>query len=422
MDFVTNRVQALEIGFCQFSNKLLSTSNSEISSKLYRKCYPNMPGYFFNEHLLELPYWINIVVGMVDDDCQKRLIIIEDVEKAIDEIRRRDFDFVFFSVMNVNESFVLDIVRQCPRTKFLLGGYTDSTKFSDCSNVVYFSSVFDIANVPGLPVDVTRPPDYSLFADGTLWMPRITLSTGCKHKCRFCAVPRVLSEIDDKGVMDQARALKGLNFHLIYLDDKTFGQASNYRLLAPVFEEVKKFNPEFLGFVIQTTATTLTMKGGRMLQEFMDELHVKYIEVGVETCDDDLLAELIKPHRLKHVLEVCEGIRAFNASKPGSSAARTHDDGRVGFIPNILFGIKGDTYEKTISFIRENRDIISTINFANISSYPGKRGDDFLPYEGPDDGDDYSFNKSWLDPEQVERGKRALETIMQDFGVEVRIR
>lgn len=382
-----------------------------------------MEGYSFSPHFLELPYWINIISGMLKDNYEKELFIITNIEEVITKIKNDDYVAILFSVMNVNEQYVLEIVTACNDKKFLLGGYTDKSRFSGLQNAAYFSSVNELATGGHLLIDVESPPEYSLFMNDFNWIPRITLSSGCKHTCKFCAVPRELSELPEENIVSQVKALSGLKFRLIYVDDKTFGQAENYRILKRVYDEVVSYNSNFLGFIVQTTASLLSIGNGHMLHSFINELHVKYIEIGVETCDDNLLEELRKPHRMKHIRDVCDRIRQINNEIKVRNAILPTGQKRdeLKLIPNILFGIKGDTYQKTIEFIEENLDIIPTVNYANISGYPGQRGDGYLPYKNPADGDDYAFEKTWLLQDQVDRGKRALERIVSFFGVVVKI-
>lgn len=412
---------SLRIGFAQFSNKLLSDT-SDFCSILYTKTYRHMPGYSYNEHFLELPYWINIVSGMFPDDAVRSLIVITSVDVAVKEIQSSENDIVFFSVMNVNEELVEMIASKCPEQFFILGGYTSPGRFADYSNVKYLSNPLELEQIDGLLINPQAPPDYRLFSDGTKWMPRITLSMGCKHKCKFCAVPRTLMQIDEEQIISQARAFKGLNFDLVYIDDKTFGQAANHVLLAAVYDEIRNFNPTFLGFTIQTTATALTDNNSQLLYDCAEKLHVKYIEVGLETADDRLLADLRKPHRLKHVQEVCKGIRDVNirrSSLPSEAEPETRMP--ISFIPNIMFGIRGDDYKATLSFMKGVLDITPTFNYANLSAYPDRRTEEYLESKTAADADDYSFDKSWLDPGQVSAGKRALEQLGSMFGVEATV-
>ena len=405
-----NRQSSNLIVFCQFSNTMLS-STSEISKKLYKTCYPQMPGYYYRTEFLELPYWINIVNGMLLNETKRVLIIIDQVDEAIEKIQSLRADIVLFSVMNVTELYVLEIIRRCPAQKFVLGGYTNPQIFLPFENATYVQSPVALPASMGIPMDIHRPPDYSLFNNMGKWMPRITLSMGCLHKCRFCAVPRELTEISEKDIIAQSHAFMGLDFDLVYVDDKTFGQAKNYRTLEKVYRLIRNYNTNFLGFVVQTTSSALAANDCSLLSIMINDLGVKYLEIGLETCDDTLLAKLKKPQRMRHVEAICNRIRLLNRTRNFSN--------RVRLIPNILFGIDGDTYIKTIEFIKNNLDVICTVNYANISAYPDRRDSSFLANLTQSDGDDYDFNKSWLSEAQVEAGKAALNEIVQIFGVKM---
>ena len=171
-------------------------------------------------------------------------------------------------------------------------------------------------------------------------------------------VPKTILTSTKAHVANQLKAFKDLKFKLIYIDDKTFGQAKNYRDLVEINRQIKKFNPEFEGFIIQTTAPALL----NMTDQFIQESGIQYIELGVESYNDDILSKVKKPHRERHLDDAVIMIRRNGKS----------------FIPNILVGLTGegwsetrDSYENTMQFLEKNRDIISHVNIYNLALYEG---------------------------------------------------
>ncbi|MSU90501.1 radical SAM protein [Rhodobacteraceae bacterium 2CG4] len=398
----------IRIAFCQVSDKLIKPSDHEYR-QFYSTCYRSMPGFHFREDFLDIPHWIPIISGRVDRSIEQTLIIVENIEAGINRIRSERFDYVLFSVMNVNAKIIMKIISECADVKFLLGGYVDATEFSQFPNCTFLDDPKQLLLFPLLNYQADLGPRYHLFNDGMEYIPRFTLSTGCKHHCNFCSVPRLVEPVDQKSIDKQLASLTGIKHSLLYIDDKTFGQCDNYRTLSDLFVEISKVNKEFRGFIVQSTATQLLANGGQLLSEAISDLRVKYIEIGIETCRDDLLRSLKKPHRMKHVREVCEILRAHN----GNCGAERNSD-NVYLIPNLIFGIPGDDYAETLRFIDEYIDVISTFNYANLSVYPGRRGGD-VGSTLPGDDDDYSFRKSWLSDKQINAGMKALSALMTIF-------
>jgi tRNA A37 methylthiotransferase MiaB len=87
------------------------------------------------------------------------------------------------------------------------------------------------------------------------------MSKGCLHKCAFCIVPKGVTEVTSDIIDAQVEAFKKVDTKLVYLDDKTFGQAKNHVRLPEIYEKLKTAKPDFQGFIIQTTATQMR-KGG----------------------------------------------------------------------------------------------------------------------------------------------------------------
>ena len=80
--------------------------------------------------------------------------------------------------------------------------------------------------------------DYRDFT-GYKCIPRLALSTGCKYKCRFCSVSSNLTEIDQWSIEQHMKSFRDLDFKLVYLNDKTFGQARNHSLLPELSKKLK---------------------------------------------------------------------------------------------------------------------------------------------------------------------------------------
>lgn len=74
-------------------------------------------------------------------------------------------------------------------------------------------------------------------------------------------------------------------------------------------------------------------------------------------------------------------------------------------------GIPEADYTSTISWIRDNKDLIPMVNIYFLSDYEGKHGD--LPVKGVTENDrnENSLNKSWLTVEDIIKIREAIREI-----------
>jgi len=170
------------------------------------------------------------------------------------------------------------------------------------------------------------------------------------------------------------KSFSDLDYRLVYIDDKTFGQSPNYRIL----KELSKYShrKDFNGFIVQTTTGLVAKKA----KEFR-EINVKVAEIGLETYNDSILRKYRKPSSEKFIRESVD-------------AANKND---LMLIANIIIGLPGETeetYTRTYDFIMpllENGKLIG-INPAIYTDYNNDEnlGEiDFLKDE------QYELNKTW---------------------------
>lgn len=223
----------MKILFCQFHNKLINGQyEKDIADRFYNGIYEykERDGYYKTPHFFELPLWIAEIKGSLKgSNYSTDLLIIEDLDKAIKDIESLSADYILFSVLDVNKKYVKYIIdKYRGKALFILGGYIDFKDFQGLNNVKIFKTVK--AFIDSLGLNYTYDLDYSFFKDFKT-VPRLTLSTGCLNKCKFCIVEREIKEKSKRDIIKQIRAFKPLKFKLIYLNDKTLGQAGNYKLL-----------------------------------------------------------------------------------------------------------------------------------------------------------------------------------------------
>lgn len=377
-----------EAVFVQFSDTILT---DPMVGDYHRRAYKNMRGYRFPEHYMEIPFWIPLTSGMMPGDrYQKSLHVVTNIENSIGELARQKDATLFFSVMEANKEQVRHIVEQLGN-RAIMGGYTDPEEYADLPHVKYLRGLDELPTALA-GIDTTAPPDYSLF-EGEHCIPRFTLSTGCNFKCKFCTVPTKVQTVEESAVEKQVEALKPLDFSLIYMDDKSFGQAKNWQQVGKVGELIRQYNPDFLGYIAQTPPSLAIRPG------FLDEAiekGLRYLETGVEVADDQYLASLRKPYRLDQLHKLCD-------------IARERD---LPLIPNFIMGIPGDTYAETIKWVAENRDVIALGNMSILATHYGsERGGLAYGDNSRQDSDQNAMQKSWLSPADEQRMLEAIQEI-----------
>jgi hypothetical protein len=380
----------------QFSDLLLTEDST--TRDYYRRSYARMRGYHFPPHFMEIPYWIPIVCSMLPDHAfAKELMIVDDLPRARRELDSAGADdLFFFSAMDAN---IRQLLALAPSgATMLVGGYTDPADLAPYPNIRFLESVDDVARlVPGASPQTTL--DYRLF-QGLACIPRFSLSSGCSFRCAFCTVPTRLVLTDPGALRDEVAALDPLDYRLIFVDDKSFGDASNWPMLGQVGEWITERKPGFEGFIIQTPPSLAARDG------FLDrcrDLGVRYVEFGVESVDDTILRYLRKPFRVRHLYRACEIARDLG----------------LYVIPNLIMGIPGDDYDATLAWLREFVDIIPVVNVNWLATHFGnERGDLGLPSETVFDRDQNSTTKTWLSADQSAIGQekiRQIYTITEEY-------
>jgi len=389
----------------QISNTLINPAKPlnerTIEEIYYDQLYSSRSGYFRPTDFWEIPEWQAMAKGMLPN---ADLFIIRDLKSAKDFLAKSGYKAILFSTQDVTADFIKEVGKSFPG-QVILGGYAPKTHFQDMSNARRFDTLEEAAEyLTGKPVKLRE--DYSLYK-GTYTVPRLNLSKGCLHRCAFCSIEKLLKMTDKEVVDSQVEAFSDLRFRLVYLNDKTFGQAPNYKDLTDIYARLKSKNPEFEGFIIQTTAAQLQ----KLPDEFLAKSGIKYVELGVESYNDPILKALHKPASEKLIDEAVEKLRRLN----------------IRFIPNIMVGLTGDgwsetteTYQHTLDFLEKNRDIISHLNIYNLVLYEGTELSKILKVQTDTDFNENTVVKSFHTNPEVHEwfNQKVLEFGLQQLGRE----
>lgn len=303
------------------------------------------PGYARMQDFWEIPQWMGYASKFIPN---ADVYVVRDIAKAKEFLAEAGYGRIAFSALDTNKGMIRELAKDYPG-QVDVGGYVDPKTFADLPNVKWHDSLESLAKDMGLPYE--EGVDYRHF-QGSDVIPRLTMSKGCRHKCAFCSVPKVVETTPEEVVNQQADAIAQLGTKLVYLNDKTFGQAANYKQLIEVNRRIKAANPEFKGFIIQTTAAQLKS----LTPEFLKESGIKFVELGIESYNDPILRAMHKPATESIINQVTDKLRQAG----------------VALIPNIIIGFPqetAETYAKTIQWLKDNRDIISHANIYNLALY-----------------------------------------------------
>lgn len=353
----------------QFNSDLLTTQEDPKAKAYYDKLYRTRPGYNRLGPVWELPQWM---AQMKRNFPDADILFAESIAHIQDEQNR--YSHLAFSALDCNWHLIREIAQSFDG-KVIVGGYCDIDNLQDLNNVVWCHSVRECCEI--FDVDYTPGIDYSAFVD-VKTIGRLSMSTGCRHKCKFCIVPDNVEKVPSQDVYQQADELCRLDSPLIYVDDKTFGQCENFWRLPTLFGYIaRKMSATFDGFIVQTTASQLL----KLDDDFLLASGIRYVELGIESYNDNVLAPLRKPTNETDIDGAVRKLRRLG----------------IKLIPNIVIGLPNETagtYSHTLQWLEANRDIISHINVYNLVVYADADLANELEYQEKD-FDENSIGKSW---------------------------
>ena len=336
----------------QIHNKLLSWKRDKLDL-LWDRFYKKHDGWHKLDAFFELPVWAARLQRIHSEPLE--FYVIENLEHFKQYLAVQKPDKVLMSVMDVNCELIKEIVHSSPGTEFVLGGYLSSFEIKDASNYKYWKTLEEYCAHYKLPY--LDEIDLSIFKrfynNKPAYIPRLTLSFGCTNLCKFCTVPSKIIERAEASIFaDAQNIIDNTSFTFVYLDDKTFGQASNYKILLSLYHFFKKQNPEFRGFIVQTTIRELINK---LIHNTELDACIAYYEIGLEVFSDAFYQRYKKPITTTAFDSVLKEPRLLNR-----------------IIYNIMVGVPGTTnqeYQATLETLKKHSNYVHHINIYNFSLY-----------------------------------------------------
>lgn len=328
----------------QFTSDMLNQNEDQQAREYYDKLYSGVrPGYHRFGPTWEIPKWMTeVAYNLLEAD----VLFADSFADVIWAMQ--SYDDLAFSALDCNKDIIFDIAREFDGHVFV-GGYVDKDYFAECPNVYWCKNVEVLCN--WFVTDYKPGVDYRHFV-GVKTIARLTMSTGCRHNCKFCTVGGEVTALPVRCIFQQVREIRKLDSPLVYLDDKTFGQANNISHLILVANVLRIGDSDFDGFVIQTTASQLL----QLPDHFLTVSGIRYVELGVESYNNDILRAMNKPVNETLIQWAVDKLRRLG----------------IKVIPNIMIGLPGetrDTYKKTIAWLFQNIDAISHVNVYTYVNY-----------------------------------------------------
>lgn len=323
---------ARKILFIQCANSMFKRHDScDYYWDAFYNCWEHI-GYYMGKHVFEIPKWVAEIAYFLTEDDKELFYCEYDVYEAINKIIGGNYDYVMMSLMNANQFIIRNIVSRCDKLKFIIGGYNDAfmaDMADEFDNVEICSDTIEVAN--RLDVEYRFGTDYSLF-EGERVIPRLTMSYGCLNNCKFCIVPHgSITPVDNSVIEQQLRSFEPIDYRLIYIDDKTYGQCANYAYTKEMAKLTGK--KDFNGFIVQTTTGILYQKA----KEFVD-VGVRVAEIGLETYNDQILRKYRKPSSEAMTIKAVDA--CYNCG--------------LYLIANVIIGLPEETeetYQRTYDYV-----------------------------------------------------------------------
>jgi hypothetical protein len=394
--------------FIQVSDRLLNPDvEDNPADNYYKELWPNMAkhGYFKPHHYWEIPTWIaqmSYALGNGPENEQE-LYHVTAGPTILPEA-----DVYFMSVLDCNKDILARIVRMNPDKQFVLGGYIEYSEIEwlfgpGSIHCQWYESIEDYIHIEfGMNVIYRYGTCYDLFR-GMMCIPRLALSEGCHHSCKFCSIDNTVVQYSGIEILQQAESFRDLHFELVYINDKTFGQASNCKDLKYLYNTIKAYNPDFRGFIVQTSCAQVWK--WMMNDIVLDDLHIVNVEIGVESYNDCILRKYNKPQSTVMIDKVVDWVLREG----------------MNVIPNIIIGLPGEnmpTYTETLMWLHERKDDFRMLNITNFVPYAGSEMEPLRNPLNPGDENQTVTERTWHSSEDAAAVKTFTKFIFRT-GMEI---
>lgn len=331
---------------------------------------------FVSKSVNNIPLGLITVSALLPEEWHKQL-----VDLNFEDLKKKQIiwaDYIFISALSVQIESVRQIIEQCKQnnTKLVAGGPLFSDEpglFTDIDHLVLNEAEITLPRFlkdleTGTPEKIYRTssyadittspaPDYSLLKMRKYYSAGIQYTRGCPYDCEFCDITarlgrRVRSKTSKQIINELNRMLEyGWKGNVFFVDDNFIGQKQKLKreLLPEMIRWMKDHDYPFT-FI---TEATINLSDDPELLQLMVQAGFSRVFVGIETPDDQSLAECNKTQNHNRDLIKC---------------VQTIQEAGIEVSAGFIVGFDSDQpniFQRQIDFIQKSGIITAMVGLLN---------------------------------------------------------
>lgn len=320
------------------------------------------------------PLGLLTVAAMLPTEWDKRLI-----DMNVSNIKDGDIkwaDYVFISAMIVQKDSVKSLIKKCNDLgkRIVAGGPLFTSSYDEFEGIDHFVLgeaeitlplfLKDLENDCAKPVylsserpslDKTPVPLWSLIDMKHYVSMSVQYSRGCPFNCEFCdiiimngQIPRVK---EPQQVINEFEALykAGWRGSIFMVDDNFIGNKVSVKKLLPELTDWMKIRKDPFYFI---TEASINLADDEELMELMVKARILRVFIGIESPNDDSLAECSKFQNKRDMVASIKKMQNFGLEVLGGFIVGFDNDS-----PSI--------FEKQIKFIQQSGVVVAMVGLLN---------------------------------------------------------
>lgn len=347
--------------------------------------YPEHPITFWSfKHALKFvnkksnlpPLGILIIASMLPEGWTRNV-----VDMNTGRLKDKDIqwaDYVFISAMNIQRESARSVIDRCKKlNKKTVGGgplfTTEFEHYDDVDHLLLYEGEISLQKFlndlamgtlkhlygwEGYPELTETPiPAWDLINTKKYMMLSIQYSRGCPFHCDFCNVVSLFGNTPRtkscSQIIEELEAIhqQGWTGGIFFVDDNFIGNKKKLKeeVLPALIEWVRERNYPFTFF----TEASINIADDEELMDLMVEAGFNSVFVGIETVDEDSLAECRKVQNTKRDLVECvRKIQRYGMQVQGGFILGFDND-------------KPSIYKRMISFIQQSGIVTAMVGMLN---------------------------------------------------------
>lgn len=347
--------------------------------------YPKYPDTFWSfKHALKFvfkkatnpPLGLLSVAAMLPNTWEKRL-----VDMNVSPLREKDIlraDYVFLSAMSIQRESVKEIIARCKKAgvKIVAGGPLFITEYEDFEGIDHFVlneaeitlpqflrdletggarrmyTSNELADLKSTPIPLWELVDMKNYTS-----MNIQYSRGCPYNCDFCDITLLYGRVprtkDKNQILEELNSIynTGWRGDVFFVDDNFIGNKKKIKteILPAIARWMKRKNRPFSFY----TQTSVELSDDSELLRLMADAGFDTVFVGIETPDENSLAECGKVHnKNRDLIASVKKIQKFGMQVQGGFIVGFDSD------PFTIF-------ERQINFIQKSGIVTAMVGLLN---------------------------------------------------------